>query len=233
MGSIAETERLLGAVVRLRRAGRASPAAEDISTVRAELERMIGPTVTRAMAARALGVSQTALDRWIASGDIPVVVAESGRREVPVHALAELVEGVEERAGAGAESHPLAAVLRERRAHAQRLDPKAIVPRRRGPRHGHRQAELRGLAYHRAVAQQLDEQTVADARHRLRRWRAEDKIDPRYADEWERILSLPIPRIAGLIGRDDDRMRALRQTSPLTGSLNEPTRRRVLELVNQ
>ena len=88
MSRAATKEQLLNHVVRLRRAEQQpSPANEDIVAVRGDLERAIGPTVRRAMAARLLGVSQTALDRWIAQGDIPSVLTPDGRREVPRHPL--------------------------------------------------------------------------------------------------------------------------------------------------
>ena len=185
-----QKERLIDSLIRLRQAEQHLPASEDIEAVRLELERILGPTVARATAARQLGVSQTALDRWVASEDIPVVLGLTGRREVPLHVLLELIESVRRlRASAGAaERHPLAAVLRERRCRAQRLDIDAILPIRR-PRHGHAHAELQGLAYHRALAAQLDEPTIREARHRLRRWREEERIDPRNADRWEDDLS--------------------------------------------
>lgn len=159
VGAISAKERLIRNVVRLRRAERASQVHEDIAAVRADLERNIGATVGRAMAARLLGVSQTALDRWTASGDVPVVITRTGRREVPRHALLGLVEAVEERRRSGESRNPLAAVLRGQRADAEGVDIEIDqrARRRRALRHGHRDAELRGLAYHRAVAGRLDE----------------------------------------------------------------------------
>lgn len=230
MNAIEEKERLVGNVVRLRRAERAMPHSEDIAVVRADLERAIGPTVTRAMAARLLGVSQTALDRWITSGDVPAVITPLGRREVPSHALIELVEAVDEHRRADGGRHALASVLRRRRSDAERLDPRTILPdaARRGT--GHRGAELRGLAYHRAISQRLDERVVEEARRRLRRWLAAGRIDPRYAARWEAVLAQPPARIADLIGDDTPSARELRQSSPFAGTLTEQERRRVLEL---
>jgi hypothetical protein len=200
-----------------------------------DLERVIGPTVTRAMVARLLGVSQTTLDRWIASGDIPVVVGRTGRREVPLRAIVELVEAVDERARSGKEAHPLALLMRERRAQAQRLDAKSVLRDlpRPGQKLGHREAELRGLAYHRVVAQRLDRSIVQTAHDRLARWRAEGRIDPRYALGWEQILSESPMRIARLIGEDSQRMRDLRQSSPFAGALSEPERRAVYDTLEE
>lgn len=233
MGLIAERERLLGDIVRLKRAEQLSPACEDIVTVRNNLERALGRTVRRAIAARALGISQTALDRWIASGDLPSVITPAGGREVPLDALVDLIEGVRAREGATDDRHPLASVIRQRRRDAERLDPGEILPRRyrRSTEHGHRRAELRSLAYHRALARRLDDRIVDAARRRLRQWRSEGKIDPRYAEEWERVLSRPLPRIAKLISADSQRARDLRQNSPFAGTLNEQERRRILEIV--
>ena len=229
----AQKERLIDSLVRLRRAERRSPASEDIEAVRLDLERILGPTVARATAARRLGVSQTALDRWVASGDIPVVIGHTGRREVPLHVLLELIESVRllRASAVGAERHPLAAVLRERRSQAQPLDIDAILPIRRA-RHGHAHAELQGLAYHRALAAQLDEPTIQEARHRLRRWREEERIDPRNADRWEEVLSWPPARIATFISRDSERTRQLRQSSPFAGALSETQRRQVLAAID-
>ncbi|MDQ3720072.1 MAG: hypothetical protein M3350_04715 [Actinomycetota bacterium] len=114
------------------------------------------------------------------------------------------------------------------------LDPEELLPSRyrRGLEDsGHRRAELRGLAYHRAVAQRLDESLVDDARRRLRAWRVEGRIDQRYADRWERVLARPRPAIEKFIGRDSQEARDLRQNSPFAGVLSEPERRRVLQMV--
>jgi len=194
---------------------------------------MVGPTVVRAMAARLLGVSQTALDRWIVAGEVPVVVGRAGRTEVPLHALVELVEAVRERVRAGGARHPLAAVLGERRAAAERLQSETLMSHGRGGTHGggHRGAELRGLAYHRAVAGRLDEEIVQDARERLERWREQGRIDPRYADRWEEVLGWPPERIVKLLRQDGGRATELRQSSPFAGTLTEPERRLVLAAV--
>jgi hypothetical protein len=235
MSVATDREHLIDDILRLRRAERLSPAHDDIAAVQANLERMVGPTVTRAMAARLLGVSQTALDRWAATGDVPVVIARSGHRETPLHALVELIEAVRERRFTNpADRHPLGSVLRKRRAQADLLTTSTLLrtaDRRRRGADGHRPAELRSLAYHRAVAQRLDEAIVQDARRRLARWRTQGRINPRYAQQWEGILGDTPSRIARRIARDTPHMRDLRQNSPFAGTLSEPERRRVLAAV--
>ena len=74
-------------IVRLRRVGRDLPGNEDVFTVRRALERELGETVSRRLAARILGVSHTALDHWTKAGDLPLVYSAQGRVEVPVTAV--------------------------------------------------------------------------------------------------------------------------------------------------
>jgi hypothetical protein len=239
MSAVAQKESLISDVVRLRRAEHRAPpsARDDIAAVRANLESMAGATVTRAIAARLLGVSQTALERWIVGGDIPVVIARSGRHEVPLHALVKLIEAVRERRLAEPrDRHPLGSVLRERRSEAERLNASTLlraIDRRDRHRGSHRDAELRSLVYHRAVAQLLDEDVIRDAEDRLARWCSQDRINPRYARQWEKILAQPPSQIARMIGQDTQRMRDLRQSSPFAGTLSEPERRRALAAIDE
>jgi hypothetical protein len=83
------------------------------------------------------------------------------------------------------------------------------------------------------VAERLDEHVVEEARRRLRRWRQNGRIDTRWADEWDRILSMPLRGIARAIGADSPRARALRQTSPFAGVLTEQERRRLARAVEE
>jgi hypothetical protein len=214
-----EQTQLVRAVVRVRRAHRRHPDDADIAAVRLDLERAAGPTLGRAATARLLGLSQTALDRWIAAGAVAAVLTPTGRREVPVAVVADLLDALAERPRD--EHHPLAAILRAppsgpRRAPAAASD--------------HRAAELRALDYHRAVARRLDDAVVADALVRLRRWREEGRIHPCYADAWEALLTGPRARLRAGITADDDEAAALRQSSPLAGALSEHERRRAIGL---
>lgn len=228
-----DSEQLVRELVHLRRAQVGASDAAVLAGVRARLERALGRSVTRAVAARTLGISQTALGRWVERDEISTVMTRDGRRRVPVRELLDLAAAVEAHRGATPEDpYPLARVLRLRREAIERIDAEHILPRRyrRGDQSGHRRAELRGLAYHRAVAERLDARLVEDARARLEEWREEGKIDERHAAQWERVLSRPIPSIARAISGDRQSSRSLRQSSPLTGVLSEPERRKVLEI---
>lgn len=220
-------EQLVRDAVRLRRAHHRQPHDEDLVAVRADIERAAGPTVGRAASARLLGVSQTALDRWIAAGDVPIVLTPQSRREVPLPALISLLDALDARRTT-AERHPLAAVLRERRLRTTERSP--LLPKGPTGAQSHRTADLRGLAYHHAVADRLDETIVADARVHLRRWREEGRIHRRYAETWEGLLAGSRKHLVQVLRADDDQAATLRQSSPFAGVLDEQERRELLGL---
>lgn len=232
MAGVAETARLVDSIVRLRRAGHVPAAAEDVAPVRRDLESQLGPTLSRSRASRILGVSQTALDRWVAAGQIPIVVTPRGRREVPRQVAIELKESIERLKRSGITRHPLSAALAERRDAAGKVAAArdSTGHRRRTPL-GHETAERRSLAYHEAVARRLDDQLIAEARERIDRLTGGGHLHPRYAHRWREILALPVERVIEAITADDQEARDLRQNSPFAGVLNEHERRRIIETV--
>lgn len=220
-------------VLRLRRAERLASgrAREEIAVVREFLEGLIGPTVRPAHAARLLQISQPSLNRWIGRDEISTVMTPAGRREIPLAELVRLLEDVE-RARDEGESRPVSSVIKERsRRSADTIDIDRLLPRRSG--RGHRTAELQSLAYHRLVAEQLDEDVIDEARRRLDRWRRNGRIDSRWAQAWERILAMPLEQAAKAISADTPRARELRQTSPFAGVLTPQERKRLVRAVEE
>lgn len=78
----------------------------------------------------------------------------------------------------------------------------------------HRLAEARSLALHRAIAVRLreDPSLVERARRRVEA----SSTHPDYRAAWLELLSRPLEQIIEALVADDDRMRALRQTTPFT-----------------
>lgn len=224
-----EREKTFENIVRLRKAEQRVEDPE-IAAVREDLESQLGGTAPRSFAARQLGVSHTALNKWVASGDVPVVITRQGRKEIPIPTLLELRERVAEQRRSRGRLHALEPVMIEDRRRADRLRPQ-IEPSSSDDRDPHRVAELRSLAYHRALAPRLRRPTVDQARRKLRRWEDAGRIDPRYARGWEEVLALPMEGIREAITADDERGRDLRQSSPLAGLLSERERRKVLAAV--
>jgi hypothetical protein len=222
-----DRERTLQNIARLKRVERGNPSPE-IAAVREDLESQLGGTVPRSTAARLLGVSHTALNNWIASGDVPVVLSKQGRKEVPISFLLGLQERVaEQRRSSRRKLHTLEPIMAEARRRAERMRPLAAGA---GSAEPHRTPELRSLAYHRALAPRLRRSMVDEAQRKLRRWQQEGKVDPRHAQAWEEVFALSMPAIREAITTDDERGRNLRQNSPLAGLLSEPERRKALQL---
>lgn len=224
--SVEEREKLLQNIVLLRQAERQAASAE-VAAVREDLEAQLGGAVPRSQAAKLLGVSHTALNKWIRTGDVPVVITRSGRREVPIPALLDLAEQVSAaRRNGRRKLHTLEPVMVEARRRAERMRPRGKGNDAEDP---HRGAERRALAYHRALAPRLRRPTVDAAQRKLRRWEREGAIDPRYARAWDAVLASPMAEIRRAITADDQRGRDLRQNSPFAGLLSEPERRKILE----
>jgi excisionase family DNA binding protein len=220
-------------ILQLRRAAHdADPRLQaEIMPVADFLEEIAGPTVRPAEAARLLGVSQPALNRWLDNGEISALTTPRGRREIPLSELLELLEEIQ-RAREEGVGRPLARVIRERRRRAdEAVDLDRLLPRRK--QRTHRTAELQALAYHRLIAERLDDRIVDEARRRLNRWRRAGRIHPHWFDEWERILARSLPEIKRAISADTDRARELRQTSPFAGALTEQERRRLVKAVQE
>jgi hypothetical protein len=230
MGFVAQKQELFENIARLRRVGRELPSSPDLAMVRLALEEQLGQTVSRRLAARLLGVSHTALERWVKSGDLPVVRSSAGREEIPVPALLDLYEAVRVDRSAAPGRFALAATMARQRDAARRLrlDGVGGAPRRVG----HDRARARSLAYHRAVASKLSKPMVAEARHVLFRWREQGRIDQRYAERWEELLAMRLPAIRRAITAPGPDADDLRQNSPFAGALSEPERQRILTEVS-
>lgn len=219
---------LFGRLIRLRRAERAHPEDRDIAAVRAALEDDLGRTVSKNMAASLLGLSHTALSRWVKSGDVATVPTPDGREHVPLDVLYELWDSIESN---GRRGHPLEPAMRRGRERAARLAPDRLVSDVAVASGNHERAARRSLAYHRAIAQRLRRETVNAALRRVWLWRDGGQIDPVYAERWEQLLRRPLPEIRRAIGADTPEARDLRQNSPFAGGLSEPERRKIFETI--
>lgn len=231
MGSVDRKQTLFENIERLRRVERDIPPNKDLVAVRAALEAELGDTVSRRLAARLLGVSHTALDRWVDAGDVPLVFTPSGQRAVPVDALLDLRESVTaERRADSRGKRPLEPVMARRRERAARLDVSALVPPGVASE-AHDRAARRSLAYHRALARGLDRGMVDDALRQVWKWRLRGRIDPHYADRWERVLRGSVADVRRTISEDSQDVGDLRQSSPFAGMLSEPERRKLVQQV--
>src|SRR4051794_6041618 len=229
MGVVDRRQELVEHILRLRRVGRELPGSRDVAEVRSALERELGGTVSRRLAARVLGVDHKALNRWIDAGDLPVVFSPSGHVQVPVRALLELREAVDADRERGSRRYALTPSMKRGRTDAERLRLDDLTEGELLD--GHDRARARSLAYHRAIARRLRRPMVDEARHTLFGLRQSGRIAPRYADRWEEILDRTVPEIRRALVKQDQETDDLRQNSPFAGMLSEPERRRIVESV--
>jgi hypothetical protein len=83
----------------------------------------------------------------------------------------------------------------------------------------------RSLAFHRVVAQRLDDADLIDrARRTVARWRAEALCSTWYADRWDALLRGDRAALLAVLGGDDDGARALRHNTPFAGALSAKER---------
>src|SRR5215211_3888416 len=151
MARALRARRLIDASVAIRRAAR----TVDDDAIRRHLRRAelrlraeLGGAVPKVVAARTLGVSTTALERWIKTGRIPVVRRPGGREEVAAAALFDIAEEVAEIRQEGTSQGVLAAALR-------RLEERGLPRRRLRPNESAR--ELRAAFRLTTPAQRLRE----------------------------------------------------------------------------
>ncbi|MHB8533539.1 MAG: MerR family transcriptional regulator [Solirubrobacteraceae bacterium] len=215
-------QELLENILRLRTVARRSPHDEDLAKVRISLERELGEAVSLRLAGRVLGVSHPALLRWVRAGDVPLVYTPAGKRQVPVQWVLSAYEETH------ADDRPrtryaLAPTFARQREAADKIPRETARSRSQS---GHERPRERSLAYHRALARRLRRPMVQEARHTLLRWREQGRMDSRYADEWQRVLALPLSEIRKALVREDQTSDDLRQNSPFAGMLSEAERRR-------
>ena len=237
MGIIERYTELFQRLLRLRRAERAHPDDRDVSTVRAEIERELGDGVlTRSMAAQLLGVHHSSLQRWIDSDDLPLVLSKTGRKGIPVSAVAALYEALNDQSSGDSwehhsRQHRIEPLILESHRYAERLDPLGLIGADdddEDQANRHRRADRRSLAYHRAVAKRLRRSMVDSARRQIWQWQRDGRIDDIYASAWLDILDRPVPEVRRALSADTSKMRDLRQSSPFAGTLTEAERRKIL-----
>ena len=219
-------QELFEQLLMLRRTAQSVPQDAGLAAVRASLERELGLTVSMRLAGQLVGVSHTAIRRWVNNGDLATVYAPSGMREIPIGVVLDLYDQVTAARQAG-RHHVIEPGMRQARERAARMDPPALVADAPDD-DGHRRAERRALAYHRTIAKKLRRRDVNEAYQLLLAWRENGRIDPRYAEEWERLLREPMPVIRRALGEDSRQMRDLRQSSPFAGTLGERERSRII-----
>jgi hypothetical protein len=113
-----------------------------------QLRAELGGSVPKSVAARVLGISTTALERWVDAGKLPTVRRPGGREEVAAEALLDVAEEVVRLREEGVARGLVAEALR-------RLEPRGLPRRRLRPNEP--ASELRGAFSWTTPAERLRE----------------------------------------------------------------------------
>lgn len=87
-----------------------------------------------------------------------------------------------------------------------------------------RRSQLRSIAYHREIAQQLNADLMALALGNLIRAEIRGTTHPAYIARWRQLLDGPRDGLVAALQADNEIMRDLRQCTPFAGALT-PQRR--------
>lgn len=91
---------------------------------------------------------------------------------------------------------------------------------------GHARIDARSLEMHRAIAEKLRQhpELMEIAWDNLERWSANETHSKRYSDAWREILKRPLEDVLALMVEENERMTAMRHTSPFAGVLTPKER---------
>jgi hypothetical protein len=196
-----EREHMLDGLLGLRRVRALLPANEDVERGIVGIQTALGETVPQRTAARALGVSHPEVSKLISAQKLLTIDNVRGKAQVSVASLLDLIE-----AGGGSADGP----KRTRKWSGE--EKSSSVPSGGGDIQ--QIMELRALAFHRALARNLDRPTVDRAREVVVEWRESGQMTDDQADEWERILDRPVPDVASKMTDYSPAGHELRKNSP-------------------
>jgi hypothetical protein len=90
MARTAQARRLIRAALEIRAAQAHTADTPPLRRAEVRLREELGGSVPKSVAAEALGVSLTALERWVAARRVPAVQRRGGREEIAADALVDL-----------------------------------------------------------------------------------------------------------------------------------------------
>lgn len=191
---------MLNGLLGLRRVRGLLPGNADVDRGIEGILVALGDAVPQRTAARALGVSHPEVSNLISSKKLQTVDNARGRAQISVESLLELIED-------GGGVHAVVDIKEKRREKAA-----AKIPE--GKRDLEQIMEMRALAFHRAMARNLDRATCDRAQKVLAEQREAGAISDEHADEWEALLDRPVSDIAAKMTDYSPAGVALRKNSP-------------------
>jgi hypothetical protein len=199
-----DRELMINGLLGLRRVRDLLPGNPDVSRGIEGIQAALGDAVPQRTAARALGVAHPEVSKLISSKKLRTVDNVRGKAQIVVESLLELIE---EGGGAG---H--AAALKKEARNSRLAE--IAAERDDGERGIDQIMEMRALAFHRAMARNLDRATCERALEVVGEQRAAGAITDEQAEEWEALLDRPVSDVAAKMVDYSTAGVELRKSSP-------------------
>ncbi len=189
-------ERMIDGLVGLRRVRQLLPGNVDVDRALTGLEEALGGAVSQRVAARALGIPHPELSKLIAQKKLETTNTSRGKNQVEIRSLIDMIEAKEsaERGGSKREA-------KEEKAPGDSRSISDIMV-------------ARALAYHRALARNLDRPMIDRASEIVDEWAESGKLNDDQATEWRRVLGLPFDDIASAMIEFGEAGNERRRVSP-------------------
>lgn len=187
---------MIDGLVGLRRVRQILPGDVDVDRALTGLEEALGGAVSQRAAARALGVTHPELSKLIASKKLVTTNTVRGKNQVEIRSLIDMIEAKES---------------------AERGKKVEKAPAKESASDGRSVADImqaRALAYHRALARNLDRPTIDRAGEIVEDWEKSGKLDADQAKEWRRVLGLPFEDVAAAMTEFGEAGNERRRVSP-------------------
>lgn len=191
---------MLNGLLGLRRVRALLPGNTDVDRGIEGILVALGEAVPQRTAARALGVSHPEVSKLISAKKLRTVDTARGKAQISVESLLELIES-------GDGVHAVVDIKEKRREKAA-----AKIPE--GKRDLEQIMEMRALAFHRAMARNLDRATCDRASEVVRELRETGAMTEEQADEWESLLDRPVSDVAAKMTDYSPAGVKLRESSP-------------------
>lgn len=195
-----DREQMLDGLLGLRRVRALLPGNTDVDRGIEGIKTALGEAVSQRTAARALGVGHPEVSKLISAKKLSTVDTSRGRGQVEVESLLLLIESEGGR-------HAKLEEKAERKAKIA-----AKIPE--GKRDIEQIMEVRALAFHRAMARNLDRATCEKAQKVVGELRASGAMSDEAADEWEALLDRPVGDVAAKMTDYSPAGVKLRESSP-------------------
>lgn len=179
-----DRELMINGLLGLRRVRLLLPGNTDVDRGIEGIQIALGDAVPQRTAARALGVAHPEVSKLISSKKLRTIDSAKGRAQIEVASLLELIED-------GGGTHAVVELKEKRREKAARSE----VPD--GKRDLAQIMEMRALAFHRAMARNLDRETCERAQRVVGELRESGAMTDEEADAWEMLLDRPVDDVAG------------------------------------